>query len=297
MTYDVIIVGAGPAGLSAALWLGRCRRRVLVCDSGHPRNAASRHVHGYLGLDGVEPGELRRRGRTEGAAYGAEFRDVEAIDARATDFGFEVVLADGNVERGHKILLATGMRDILPEIPGLRALYGTRVFHCPYCDAWEFRDAPIGVLGRGRRGLALARLMRTWSPDIVLFTNGTSGLGPAEHAEFQHAGIRVEERPIASLNDGRGLALVELDDGAQASCHAMFVCVDHVQRSDLAERLGCAPTRHGRIPTHKLQATRVPGVYVAGDAARDVQFAIVAAAEGARAAYAIHRALLHEQRQ
>jgi thioredoxin reductase len=153
--YDVIIVGGGPAGLSAALVLGRSRRRVLVCDNGRPRNAASHGLHGYLTRDGILPGELLRIGGEQLEPYGVEFRQIEAADAERDVGGFSVLLAGGECVRSRLLLVATGVVDRLPEIDGVRELYGRSVFHCPYCDGWEMRDEPLAVYGRGRQGAGL----------------------------------------------------------------------------------------------------------------------------------------------
>src|SRR6185436_7932578 len=161
--YDVIIVGGGPAGLSAALVLGRCRRRVLVIDAGHPRNAAAQDVHGLYTRDGTEPAELQRLARAEAQRYGVEFKDAEAVGGSCGPGRFEVSCDDGAKLQARKLLLATGVADILPEIPGLKELYGRSVHHCPYCDGWEHKDCRLAAYGRGEAGAGLALCLRTWS--------------------------------------------------------------------------------------------------------------------------------------
>ena len=166
--FDVIIVGAGPAGLSAALILGRCRRKVLVCDAGHPRNAASRALHGYLTRDGIEPAELLRIGREQLSPYKTvQMRSGEVTDARRAGKGFEITVNDEAIA-SRKLLLATGVVDHLPDIEGLKPLYGRSVFHCPYCDGWEQRDQPIAIYGREDRGAGLALELTGWSRDLVV---------------------------------------------------------------------------------------------------------------------------------
>src|SRR5215210_3243516 len=198
--FDCVIVGAGPAGLSAALILGRCRRRVLVCDAGRPRNYASRSLHGFLSRDGISPAELLKAGREQLAQYeSVELRDIEVVDAKCDSDTFEVVLADGNSVRSRKLLLATGVIDRIPEVEGLRKMYGRSVFHCPYCDGWEWRDQPIAIYGSGEHGLGLALELTVWSRDLALCTDGPSGLEEKDLTRLRLHGIEVREEPIARL--------------------------------------------------------------------------------------------------
>ena len=174
VTYDCVIVGAGPAGLSAALMLGRCRRKTLVCDIGEPRNIRSAGLHNYLTRDGIPPAEFLQHARQEVARYSTvELRQVEVLDAARSADGFRLVCADGRQIAARKLLLATGVVDELPELEGLQSLYGTSVHHCPYCDGWEWRDQPIAIYGRGEEGKALALGLTVWSSNLVLCTNGT----------------------------------------------------------------------------------------------------------------------------
>ncbi len=285
---DVAIVGAGPAGLTAAVWLGRCRRSVLVLDDGRPRNHASHAIHGWLGSEGIDPAELRRRGRLEAEAYGVEFRDIRVEDARREHGGFVLDLADGTVIHARRLVLATGLTDTLPDVAGIADWYGRGVHHCPYCDAWDYRDGPIGVVGPGTKGLDLAHVLRQWSEDVIWFANGRSDDAQAGQAE--QAGIRVRRERMLRVEgaDGR-LTQIVLRNGEVVPRNSLFFVSRRAQRSDLPERLGCRIDR-GRVVANRLQGVS-HGLYVAGDAARDVQFAVVAAAEGARAAYAIDRSL------
>ncbi|ACA14596.1 FAD-dependent pyridine nucleotide-disulphide oxidoreductase [Methylobacterium sp. 4-46] len=295
--YDVIIVGGGPAGLSAALVLGRCRRTVLLLDAGHPRNAVTPRMNGYLGHDGCPPGALRDQGRAELSRYPTvEVRDADVADARRDEEGFTVVLADGRREAARRLVLATGLATELPPVEGFRDFWGRGVHHCPYCDGYENRDAPVAVYGRGGCGKGLALELTAWTRDLTLCSDG-----PAEHlsgedrARLARQGIRLDERPVARVEgeDGR-LARIRFRDGAALPCGAMFFTPAECVPSPLVARLGCDLTPKGTVPTRDYEQSNVPGLYVAGDASRRVQFAIVAAAEGAMAAFAINTELLRE---
>ena len=294
--YDVIVIGAGPAGLSAALMLGRCRRRVLVCDTGKPRNAASRAMHGFLSRDGIAPADFLKIAREQMQRYDTvELRDVEVTAAECRESRFHVTLADGSVQQSRKLLIATGVVDNLPEIPGFRELFGTAVFHCPYCDGWEVRDRPLAIYGRAERGLGLSLELLGWSRDLVLCTDGPSEISAEGLARLERHGIPVREDRLVRL-EGVEQANVRMvfASGAPLDRCAVFFTTGQTQHSDLVTRLGCVMTDKGTVWTGKYEAAHLPGLYVAGDASRAVQWVVVAAAEGAEAAFAINTDLLKE---
>ena len=295
MNYDTIIVGGGPAGLSAALLLGRCRRRVLICDSGRYRNAASSGVHGFLTRDGMPPGELLQVARDQLKPYAVELRQGEVRSACQHEGGFKVTFADGAEFSSRKLMLATGVTDRLPDIDGLKPLYGKSVHHCPYCDGWEHADQPIGVYGKQVHGYSLARALKNWSQDIVLVTDGQSGLDARQRTDLKQLDIRVITTKIARLEgeDGR-LRRIVFVKGEPLERQALFFSTGQEQCCDLPKAFGCVFSSKGAVETNRRQETNVPGLYVVGDACRDVQFVIVAAAEGAKAAEAINEVLMKE---
>ena len=294
---DVVIVGAGPAGLSAALMLGRCRRSVVVFDSGHPRNASSHALHGFLTRDGIAPADFLALARRELETYRTvQIRDeeVSAVECQP-DRCFLVTLASGEQVRSRKLLLATGVVDNLPEIPGFRELYGRSVFHCPYCDGWELCDQPLAIYGRGERGFGLALELTAWSRDLVLCTDGPSEIEPDDLGRLSRHGIGVREERVSRLEiAGGALASIVFDGAPPLARRALFFTTGQYQRSDLLERLGCRFNDKGTVSTGKYETTHLPGLFVAGDASRAVQWVVVAAAEGAEAAFAINTDLLKE---
>jgi thioredoxin reductase len=294
--YDVIIVGGGPAGLNAALILGRCRRRVLLVDSGTPRNAVSPGVHGFLTRDGELPAQMRRIGREQLRPYeSVELRDGEICEARCHGDWFEVREAGGERFSARKLLLATGLLDDLPEIPGFSEFYGRGVFTCPDCDGWENRDRPIAVYGPGERCVGLALEMTLWSRDMVLLTDGPAELSDENRARLETQGIRIVEDKVARLEgDGDGLKRIHFEGRDPIAREAIFLNYGEREGSELARMAGCELTDKGTVETRSYERTEVPGLYVAGDASRRVQFAIVAAGEGAMAAFAINNEMLKE---
>jgi thioredoxin reductase len=290
--YDVAIVGGGPAGLSAALILGRCRRRVLLCDAGKPRNRSARAMHGYLTRDGVAPLEFLRIAGEELGEYAVERRAVSVTDIVCTDDGFRLTLDTGDVVDSRTTLIATGVADNLPKVPGIEECYGVTVHHCPYCDGWEERDRAVVVIGNGAAAAALALSLKIWTQKVTVCPNGRPRLTAQHRQQLAGNGIAVREGTIARVEHERGhVNRVVFTDGGDMACESIFFTLGQRPQCDLPRRLGCELTKKGVVKTDHLGLTCVPGLYVAGDASRDVQFVIVAAAEGAKAGVAINKAL------
>jgi thioredoxin reductase len=299
--FDVVVVGGGPAGLSAALVLGRARRRVLLCDAGQGRNAPAAGVHGFLTRDGTPPAELRRIAREQLIPYGAAFHDGAVAGARKVDGGFEVDLADGGRVACRKLILATGMVDELPDIPGLRERWGESVIHCPYCHGWEHRGRPWALLAERPEHVAeMATLALGWTDRIAVLTHGPAAIAADVRAWLAGRGIAVAEGRIEGLEgEGRGLSAVRLEGGGRVEAAAMLARPRPRQGSPLPASLGCtfvaeAPTA-GMVEVDATGATGVEGLYVAGDASAGAPSVARAVAEGAMAAAAgANRAMLIE---
>lgn len=295
--FDVIIVGGGPAGLSAALVLGRSRRQVLVCDSGKPRNTVSHAAHGFFSRDGIPPAELLQIGREQLRLYNSvKFQTGEVIDAEHLGNHFQVTLNNGTQFLTRKLLLATGVRDILPSIEGFAELWGSSIFHCPYCHGWEVRDQPLAIYGKGEVGFEKALMLTGWSHDLILCSDGSAELSDEQRQQLLNWGIQIHEEKIARLEHKDGaLTGIALTTGEVIPRHGVFLHPEFCQHSDLPAKLGCEFTSRGTVQVNESKQTSVPGVYVAGDAATHPLSAVgLAATEGALSAFAINRALIEE---
>jgi thioredoxin reductase len=298
--YEVIIVGGGTAGLSAALVLGRARRRVLLLDTGQPRNAPAQAAHGFFSRDGTPPLELLEIGRRQLCPYDSvEIRAIEATGARHRDDGFAVDLVDGTLVRTRMLILATGVRDELPDLPGFNALWGRGIYHCPYCHGWEVRDQPLAVRANGELAIHLAPLIRQWSRDLVLLTDGPISIPEADLASIRSLDIQIREDPIARLEGDAGLVRIAFTTGEPLARRALFYPPTQHPRTDLARQLGCDLIEEGPIPglirVDGFQQTTVPGVYAAGDVATMMQQLATAAASGATAAAGLNLALVRAE--
>jgi thioredoxin reductase len=303
--HDVVVVGGGVAGLSTALVLGRARRRVLVLDGGAPRNTPAEHAHGLLSRDGIPPLELLQLARGELASYpSVEVRAGEATDAAATSGGFHLTSAESEPIDTRKLVLATGVTDVLPEIPGVQDLWGRGVYHCPYCHGWEVRDRVWGILGDSPLAVERVALFRGWASGIVVLSNGASSIALAEKESLRRLGASLDERPVALLErTGEDDVKVNFRDRSNLTLGGIFIMPHQEQRSFLAATLGCEmhefpPTDSQYVTVDAATgATSIAGVYAAGDMVGPMQSLVLAAASGARAAYALNQALATEDAQ
>jgi thioredoxin reductase len=293
--YDVAVVGGGAAGLSAALVLARARRAVVVVDAGAPRNAPAAHMQGFLSRDGMPPTELLVAGRDEVAGYDGHLVSGTVTDVRPGDHGgFELSLADGQAMSARRVLVTTGLRDELPDLPGVRERWGRDLLHCPYCHGHEVRDQRLGVLGGTPDAVQHALLVRQWSSDVVFFTH-TSRLTADEREQLVARAIGIIDGPVGRVvvEDDR-LHGVELEDGRVVRRDAVFVRPTFTPNSDLLSGLGCATHDNGWVVADPTGRTTVPGVWVAGNAVNPRAQVITAAGEGSAAAIAINAELVDE---
>jgi thioredoxin reductase len=293
--HDVVVIGGGAAGLSAALVLSRARRRVLVVDAGEPRNAPAAHMHGFLSRDGLPPAELLAAGRAEVTGYGGEILPGAVTElVRCGAAGFWVLLADGRRFSAQRLLVATGLRDELPDIPGLQDRWARDVLHCPYCHGYEVRDQPLGVLGGSPDAVRYAQIVRQWSDDVVFFPQ-TGTLTAAERAQLVARAIGIVDGPVTRVRvqDDR-LCGVELADGRVIPRAALFVPPRFVPNNDPLVGLGCDLDQNGWVTTDRTGLTSVPGVWVAGNLANPRAQVITAAGEGSAAAIALNGDLVDD---
>ncbi len=297
MLYECAIIGGGPAGLSAALVLGRARRKTVVFDDDHARNRVTREAHGFLTRDGTKPSELRRLARKEIAEYpSVEFQNEKIVSIERLDRAhYELKTASGKVFRSVKILLANGLRDEQPNIPGIEHFYGTSLFSCPYCDGWELRDRPLAVIA-DKNVFKLAAEVYTWSRDVIVFTNGEGQLTAEERKKLNAKEIRIVDDIIARLEGENGqLQSIRLEDGTLIDRTGGFVSPLWSHPNHFADALGCERNQYGGILTDEYGRTTVWNVYAAGDVSHIVPSQlIIAAGTGSAAAIGMNGDLTNE---
>lgn len=292
--YDVLIVGGGAAGLSAALVLSRARRKVLVVDAGEPRNAPASHMHGFLSRDGLPPTELLSLGQEEVKGYGGEILADTVTEMVPSGSGFWILLSDGRRVLTRRLLVATGLRDELPSIPGLADRWAKDVLHCPYCHGYEVRDQQLGVLGGTPDIVRYAQIVRQWAKDVVLFVPAEF-LTPLQRSELVARSIGIVEGDIARvLTEDDHLRGVEMGDGSVIARGALFVPPRFIPNNDLLVGLGCQIDDTGWAAKDSTGQTTVPGVWIAGNVANPRAQVITAAGEGSAAAMAINADLVDQ---
>lgn len=297
--YDVVIIGGGAAGLSGALTLSRARRSVLVVDAGEPRNAPAGHVHNYLGREGTPPAELYAVGRGEVESYGGTIRTGRVVSVGRDDDGFVVALDGGGSVRARRVLMAAGLTDDLPELPGVAERWGSTVLHCPYCHGYEVRDRAVGIVSTGPLGAYAALLWRQWTEDVVLFVHTGAEPGEQDLEKLAARGVRIVRGAVSGLEGG---ADVRLADGELVARDAVVVAPRFVANAELIADLGAVPVpmeMHGTVmgtflPADPTGRTDVPGIWVAGNAGDLSAQVIVAAAQGLKAGAMINADLIEE---
>lgn len=299
--FDIAIVGGGPAGLSAAIWSARYLHSVVVVDSGDPRNWETHGINGYLGLEGIRPPDLREKGRETCRSLGVELVDaiVLRVDKNDDDH-FELNLSGGDKLQARRLLLAIGLRDVWPDIPGLEHAYGANAHVCPDCDGYDTRGKKVVVIGNGRRAVGMALNLTTWTNDIIISTNGRPpDMDEPEYWEKLDAlNIPVISEPITRVCcEGNRIHCLMLESGMQLDTDKIFFTIGQYPADDLGVQLGCERTDEGRIVIDAHGHTSVRNVFAAGDIAPGPQLAIKAAAEGAVAALAMHKSLVPEERK
>lgn len=287
---DVAIIGGGPAGLNAALVLGRARKHVIVIDEGRPRNAVTHATHGFLTRDGISPGDFRQIAREEISRYpSVSFTQDTAVAITGSDGHFIIKTAQGNSISSKKVLFAVGMKDRPLDIPGLAEVYGKSAFVCPYCDGWELRDQPLVIIAKGADAMHLAPLISGWTSQFTICTNGPDELTDDQREELQRHHVPVFDSPIRFIDASEGIVRqVVLEDGTAIPCRGIFFKPTLVTGSDLPQAMGCSLTEMGAVVVDDFGKTSVPGVYSAGDAASRLHQAVAAASMGAFVAAAMN---------
>lgn len=265
--YDVIIIGGSYSGLAAGMALGRALRKVLIIDAGNPCNRQTPHSHNFLTNDGRTPKEIAGIARQQVQKYGSvSFIQASATTAQKTTHGFEVQIETGKRFTARKLIFATGIKDVLPGLPGFSESWGISVLHCPYCHGYEVREQPTGIHANGDTGFEMSSLISNWTRDLTLYTNGRSTLTGEQKTKLNKHRIKIVEKEIAALEHSAGYVRnLVFADGLTSPLKALYARVPFIQHSSLPQELGCELTQEGYVKTDPAQRTSVPGVYACGD--------------------------------
>ncbi|WP_027407734.1 NAD(P)/FAD-dependent oxidoreductase [Anoxybacteroides tepidamans] len=299
MILDCAIIGGGPAGLSAALVLGRARRKVILFDNEQPRNAVTHKSHGFITRDGVTPREFRDLAHQDISKYPSvqikKFKIVEV--KRENSSVFKLITHEGKSYLSKKIIIATGLKESLPNVDGIKDYYGKSIFSCPYCDGWELREQPLVLISENKNAFHMAKLIYQWSKDLVVCTNGNKIISEAEAQLLKRKGISIKEERILKLSGSDGkLEKVVFEDGTEMNRSGGFITTELEQPNDLANSLGCEVNKNGRIIVDALGRSSVEGVYAAGDVSVvGPSQLIISAAQGTCAAMGVNSDLTMEE--
>lgn len=295
-TFDAIIVGGSFAGLSAAMALGRSMRRVLIIDSGKPCNRQTPHAHNFITHDGHTPAEITAQAKKQVLKYDTvTFYEGLALQGKKHKDGFEISTSGGETFHAKKLVFATGVTDIMPDIPGFAECWGISVLHCPYCHGYEVKHQDIGLLGNGELGYELCKHISNWSSNLVLFTNGRSTLTKEQEEKIRHKNIRIVEDEIASFEHQKGMIKhIVMKNGSKEKVSAMFARPAFKQHCDIPAQLGCEINEHGFIKVDELQRTSVRGIYAAGDNTSGFRALSIAIAAGSKVGPMLNKDLIDE---
>jgi len=294
--YDVVIIGGSFSGLSAAMSLGRALRKVLVVDSGHPCNEKATHAHNFIGRDGIAPGQLLEEAKADLTLYkNVEFQQGYVTDVEKTEVGFITHIGSTSYTSG-KLILATGIKDMMPAMPGFADCWGISVLHCPFCHGYEIKNQTIGLIGNGETGYELSRLISNWSNDLILFTNGPSKILEDKKSLILKHNIRIIEDEIGSLQHKEGkIKSVRFVNGHEEKVNAIFARPEMRQHDEFAIKLGCKLTESNHIQVDEIHRTGVDGLYAVGDNSRLMRSIALAISDGSKAGGAITMELISEE--
>lgn len=295
--FDVIILGGSYSGLSAAMALGRSLRKVLVIDAGNPCNRQTPHSHNFLTQDGKTPAEISSEARKQVAQYETvSFYDGFAKEGKAIQTGFEIKTEKGETFEGKRLIFATGLKDIMPEIPGFSECWGISVIHCPYCHGYEVRNEKTGILANGDFGFEFGKLINNWTKDLTVFTNGKSTLTTEQTDALASHGIKIIETEIEKINHKEGkINHLKLKNGREFPLTALYAKVDNTQNSEILSALNIELTDHGHINTDPMQKTNIPGVFACGDSTTMFRSVSYAVSSGTMAGAACNKTLVDEE--